>query len=164
MFHLDCEKATINSLLTNFPETPVTLCSVHIIRNFMKHLKEYTVGDFYKNPILLKFWRILTGSIFLNLSSPEILESILSYFHEISNDPGLEPNMQTRLKNYINKYLVKYYFSVDAPFNFTLFDYYSNTNSGNYNFSTNSLESLNRRLKEICGAGQLPLKKSFVKL
>ena len=35
---------------------------------------------------------------------------------------------------------------------------------GNYNFSTNSLESLNRRLKEACGAGQLPLKKSYVRL
>ena len=36
-------------------------------------------------------------------------------------------------------------------------NYYENTNVGNYNFSTNSLESLNRRLKEACGAGQLPL-------
>ena len=43
-------------------------------------------------------------------------------------------------------------------------NYYENTNVGNYNFSTNSLESLNRRLKEACGAVQLPLKKSFVKL
>ena len=69
-----------------------------------------------------------------------------------------------QLKKFIDEYLVKYYFDVNAQFNFTLFNYYENTNVGNYNFSTNSLESLNRRLKEACGAGQLPLKKSFVKL
>ena len=46
MFHLDCEQATITALLNNFPETPVTLCSVHIIRNLMKQLKTYTTGDF----------------------------------------------------------------------------------------------------------------------
>ena len=39
MFHLDCEQATITALLNNFPETPVTLCSVDIIRNLMKQLK-----------------------------------------------------------------------------------------------------------------------------
>jgi hypothetical protein len=44
------------------------------------------------------------------------------------------------------------------------FNYYLNTNSGNYNFSTNSLESINQRLKEHCGAGQLPLRKVYVKL
>ena len=90
MFHLDCEQATITSLLNNFPETPVTLCSVHLLRNFMKHLKSFTTGDFYKNPVLLKFWRILTGCIFLNLTCPEILEEIMRYFkHEILNDNQL---------------------------------------------------------------------------
>ena len=49
MFHIDCEFAAIKSLIEIFPETPVTLCSVHILRNLMKHLKEYTSGDFYKN-------------------------------------------------------------------------------------------------------------------
>ena len=56
MFHLDCEQATISSLLHNFPETPVTLCSVHIIRNLMKQLKTYTTGDFYKSVYSLSNW------------------------------------------------------------------------------------------------------------
>ena len=76
----------------------------------------------------------------------------------------LEPNFRVGLSNFIEKYLVKYYFRSDALYNFTLFNYYENSSAGNYNFSTNSLESVNRRLKEACGAGQLPLKKSFVKL
>ena len=83
---------------------------------------------------------------------------------EILTDETLENSLKIQLKKYIDEYLVKYYFDVNAQFNFTLFNYYENTNVGNYNFSTNSLESLNRRLKEACGAGQLPLKKSFVKL
>ena len=79
MFHIDCEFAAIKSLIKIFPETPVTLCSVHILRNLMKHLKEYTSGDFYKNPTLLKFWRIIPGSFFFNLDNPPILSEILKY-------------------------------------------------------------------------------------
>ena len=88
MFHLDCEQATITSLLINFPETPVTLCSVHIIRNLMKQLKTY----YY-------FWRILTGSLFLNLDCPEILNEILRFFRfEILNDETLENSLKIRLE------------------------------------------------------------------
>ena len=89
--------------------------------------------------------------------------SILTYFRQDIMDE-LEPNFRVGLSNFIEKYLVKYYFRSDALYNFTLFNYYENSSAGNYNFSTNSLESVNRRLKEACGAGQLPLKKSFVKL
>ena len=108
MFHLDCEQATITSLLINFPETPVTLCSVHIIRNLMKQLKTYTTGDFYKNPILLNFWRILTGSLFLNLDCPEILNEILRFFRfEILNAETLENSLKIQLEKYIKEYLIK---------------------------------------------------------
>ena len=118
MFHLDCEQATITALLNNFPETPVTLCSVHIIRNLMKQLKTYTTGDFYKNPILLNFWRVLTGSLFLNLNCPEILSEILRFFRfEILTDETLENSLKIQLKKYIDEYLVKYYFDVNAQFN-----------------------------------------------
>ena len=107
----------------------------------------------------------MTGSLFLNLNCPEILSEILRFFRfEILTDETLENSLKTQLEKYIDEYLIKYYFDQNAQFNFTLFNYYENTNVGNYNFSTNSLESLNRRLKEACGAGQLPFKKSFVKL
>ena len=108
MFHLDCDQATITSLLINFPETPVTLCSVHIIRNLMKQLKTYTTGDFYKNPILLNFWRILTGSLFLNLDCSEILNEILRFFRfEILNAETLENSLKIQLEKYIKEYLIK---------------------------------------------------------
>ena len=80
MFHLDCEIATILSIQHNFPESPITLCSVHILRNMLKKLKEYTFGNFFMNKTLLKFWKTLSGSFFFNLSNPEILNNILSYF------------------------------------------------------------------------------------
>ena len=76
----------------------------------------------------------------------------------------LGANFHVGLSNFIEKYLVKYYFHLDALYNFTLLNYYDNSSAGNYNFSTNSLESVNCWLKEACGAGQLPLKKSFIKL
>jgi hypothetical protein len=52
MFHLDCEIATILSIQNNFPESPITLCSVNILRNMMKKLKEYTFGNFLINKTL----------------------------------------------------------------------------------------------------------------
>ena len=91
------------------------------------------------------------------------MNNILSYFRtDILAE--LDENLRENLSNFIEKYLVKYYFNPTAQFNFTLYDYYGISSNGNYNFSTNSLESVNRRLKEACGAGQLPLKKSYVKL
>ena len=130
----------------------------------MLHLKKYTSGDFYKNPTLLKFWRIISGSLFFNLDNPPILSEILRYLkNDLINDLTCD-NLKQSVINFINNYLIKYYFSDSAQFNFTFFNYYLNTDSGNYNFSTNSLESINRRLKEHCGAGQLPLRKVYVKL
>ena len=57
MFHLDFEIATILSIQHNFPESPITLCSVHILRNMMKKLKEYTFGNFFMNKTLSEFWK-----------------------------------------------------------------------------------------------------------
>jgi hypothetical protein len=57
----------------------------------MKQLKTYTTSDFYKNPILLNFWRVLTGSLFLNLNCREILSEILRFFRfDILTDETLE--------------------------------------------------------------------------
>ena len=96
---------------------------------------------------------------FLNLFNPEILDNILSHFRtDILAE--LDKNLRENLSNFIEKYLVKYYFNPTAQFNFTLYDYYGISSNGNYNFLTNSLESVNRRLKEAFSAGQLPLKKS----
>ena len=36
MFHLNCEIATILSIQNYFSESPITLCSGHILRNMMK--------------------------------------------------------------------------------------------------------------------------------
>ena len=124
MFHLDCELATITFLKNYFSDSTITLCSVHILRNMMKHLKEHTVGNFYENKTLLKFWKTLSGSFFLNLSNPEILSSILTYFRQDIMDE-LEPNFRVGLSNFIEKYLVKYCFRSDAFFTVNLNLYFN---------------------------------------
>ena len=111
-------------------------------------------GQFFFN----KSKRRPMWSFLLNLSDPEILNNILSY-SRTNILAELDENLRENLSNFIEKYLVKYYFNPTAQFNFTLYDYYGISSNGNYNFSTNSLKSVNRRLKEACGAGQLPLKK-----
>ena len=66
----------------------------------LKKLKEYTFGNFFMNKTLLKFWKTLSGSFFLNLSNPEILNNILSYFRtDILAE--LDENLRENLSNFI---------------------------------------------------------------
>ena len=73
MFHIDCKISDINCLIDVFQETHVTLCSVHLLCHWMNHLKEFTIADYYKNPTLIKLWRILSGYFFKILKTPNFV-------------------------------------------------------------------------------------------
>ena len=69
---------------------------------------EIIQGVRLENPILLNFWRVLTGSLFLNLNCPEILSEILRFFRfEILTDETLENSLKIQLKKYIDVYKTK---------------------------------------------------------
>ena len=55
-----------------FPRTNIFLCSVHILRAIQKNFKSKVSGIFYQNPDLLYIWRVLSGSLFLNLCDENI--------------------------------------------------------------------------------------------
>ena len=62
--HVDCEKAVINAFEEKFPNSSIILCSVHIIRNILKNFRQKVDATFYKDPVLLNLWRIITGALY----------------------------------------------------------------------------------------------------
>ena len=75
----DCEHAFILAVNHVFPETQVVLCSIHIIRALMRNMKSKVDTNYFKNPVLVVAWRVITGCIFLDLQDPEIFEKIDTY-------------------------------------------------------------------------------------
>ena len=78
-FHSDAELAFTQAVSECFPKSSMYLCSVHILRCFMKKFKSKVDTTFFKNPGLVKIWRILSGSIFLPLGQTEILNVLKLY-------------------------------------------------------------------------------------
>ena len=85
VIHMDCEVACLKAVKDVFPKTSILLCSVHIIRTFLKNFRKKVDPIFYKDPTLLEIWRVLTGCIFLNLSDENFLEKIREFLVEKKN-------------------------------------------------------------------------------
>ena len=112
-------------------------------------------GDFYSNPQLLYIWKVLCGSIFLNLKSVEIKAELRLFFSNEKNK--LEENLQNLFQNFVD-YLNKYFLNQNAIFSPENFDFFDAIVMQGYcTTSTNCLESINKQLKSSAGAGLLTL-------
>ena len=136
-----------------FPRTNIFLCSVHILRAIQKNFKSKVSGIFYQNPDLLYIWRVLSGSLFLNLCDENILNEIITFLNGC--DFLIDDIYRAGFLEF-KHYLIKYYLSPGSPFNPGNFDYYNSILMEGYmTTSTNCLESLNRQLKDLSGSGYL---------
>ena len=108
--HTDCEAAILQCIKQMFPETSCILCSFHLARNFMEQLKKKVSGSFFENSSLLRVFRILIGSIYLNLKIPEIRFKIITYLKSIS-DRLCDKNLASKLQVYLT-YIEKMYICV----------------------------------------------------
>ena len=59
-WHSDAELAFTNAISISFPESSIFLCSVHILRNFMKQFKSKVDSNFFRNSNLLRIWRVFS--------------------------------------------------------------------------------------------------------
>ena len=156
--HSDAEYAFLSAVQTCFPECHIFLCSVHILRAVQKQLKSKVSGNFFEDETLTYIWRVISGSIFLNLCDDQILKEIVDFLY--GSVFMIPEQYKTGYLNFVN-YLVKFYFSESSPFNPGNFNYYNSIISEGYmTSSTNCLESLNRRLKEKSGQGFLSFNKA----
>ena len=114
-------KAFTKAVSECFPKSSMYLCSVHILRCFMKNFKGKVDTTFFKNPGLVKIWRILSGSIFLPLGQTEILNVLKLY---LKNESKTFPkNLARKFRKFL-KYLNKFYFSDNAPFSPGFYPYF----------------------------------------
>ena len=80
----DCELAMIRAVEIVFPNTQILLCTVHIIRNLMRHLRDVD-QKWWKNR-LLRAMSVIKGCLFLHLSNKYIFAEIDSFL-KIINAP-----------------------------------------------------------------------------
>jgi len=76
-----------------------------------------------------------------------------------------EKILQKKISDFVAGYLIKHYFSETAQFNSKYWSYYSDLNlTCEFNTTTNAAESINKRLKVLCGSGFLPFKSAWQKI
>ena len=159
----DAEPSFINAVKSQFPETEISLCSVHIMRCIMGHLKKKVTANWYSNPVLIKAWRVISGCLFLNLRTPEVFSAIETFLKITIHNELLEsyPDLAPRFAHFL-EYLYSTYFGEQARFGLQLFQYYSNmTEHDDFNTTTNPIESINSQLKRACHQGHISWRKSL---
>ena len=153
-FHCDAEIAFILAAQFVFPDCQIMLCSVHLIRTFQKNYVKKVSGDFHAHPILLYVWKVLCGSIFIDLKNVEIISELRIFF--LNQKEKLDENLKNSFQVFLD-YLDKFFRS-DAIFNPSLFDFFDAIVMRGYcTTSTNCLETINKQLKSAAGAGLLTL-------
>ena len=109
---------------------------------------------FFNDPILLEIWRVLSGSIFLDLTDPKILSELQLFLAGAKN--FVPDSKKPGYRIWLN-YLDQFFFNENAPFSPRFFKYYDSIIfNGNYNTTTNSLERINRALKDMAAGGNMP--------
>ena len=107
----------------------------------MKHLKQKVSHKWYKNPTLVQAWRVISGSLFLNLNDQEIFNEIDTYL-KVTIPEGLSADLEPKFDHFL-EYLHSTYFSPTAKFNFGYYQYYSNmVENDDYSTTTNPIESI----------------------
>ena len=101
-------------------------------------------------------WTILRGIFFLPITSVPL---ITNYFLNTVARQIKPTVLQQKFRAFVTDYLVKKYFSASDPFNPTYWSYFYDINLlSEFNTTRNTSETINKRLKVLCGTGFLPLK------
>ena len=143
----DAEAAIFKPIKEIYPQTTLKLCKVHILRNWRKKLIEcFGQVQFLTDQNLVNFWLLLRGIFFI----PAIfLDKILDFFID-----EFRPKLPKRKFDDFFKYLKKNYFTSTAKYPASMWSYYNQVSDfSDTETSTNSIERINRQLKEKCPNG-----------
>ena len=162
-FHLDCEMACIKAIKHCYTEPTIRLCIFHILKNWRKKFEE-CVGktNFSGNKHFQNCWTILRGIFFMPITA---IPLIANYFLNTVTPALKNKILEQKFSNFVKKYLMKNYFSNSALFNPNFWSYYYDINIlAKFDTTTNTSETINKRLKVLTGTGFLPFKRACQKL
>ena len=145
----DAESAIFRPINEIFPHTNLKLCKVHLLRNWRKKMIEcFGQVKFLTDQNLVNFWLLLRGIFFI----PSIfLDKILDFFIE-----NFRPKLPKRKFDEFLKYLKKNYCTSDSKYPPSMWSFYSQISDfSDMETSTNSIERINRQLKEKCPNGMI---------
>ena len=128
------------------------------MRNFKKNIIKYIGKKEFDNLIPLKnVFQFLQGIFFLPF---EISIDHWLHFLKIIVPPELPTSVRAPYINFVDNYLIRKFLSINARYPPHLWNYYK---YGCINTTTNAAETINKKLKTLCGAGFLPYSASCVK-
>ena len=88
----------------------------------------------------------------MNLKNSKIRDKIISYMYEEAEK--MDKKLKEKIIEFLEHYLLLYYFNPSATFSYHLFNYFDQiTMYNNHQSSTNSIESINKKLKKKAGTG-----------
>ena len=152
-FRLDCEQAVIRSIKEVYgPGSKIRLCTVHVMRNWRKHFIEAIGKVLFNTQLFQNVWDILRGSFFLPFDALEIITNYL----KTKILPQVPAGSKVKFQKFLDKYMTKYYFGVNAIYPNAYWSYFSDIDDfSEFNMSTNSAEVINRKLKNLAGNGKI---------
>ena len=141
-----------------FPDPNIELCTIHIVRSFFKKITELFGKVFFNQSKILKdLWKILQGIFYVE--SDFLINLITHMRFELL--PILPPVQQLNFESFLN-YLCKNYFNADALFTPKYWNYFDQIKTTRIiDLTTNPLDRINRKLKDICSTGHISFHKCY---
>ena len=160
-FKLDCEMSAIKAIRKCFPISSIKLCSVHIKRRWSQNFESFVGRGEIKKPLYSEIWKILLGSFLVPRTYlPQIIES----FRRIPAN-RFPRGTKENFSRFLDYLWTTYFDPENARFKSELWNYYCPTNSVTiYDMSTNSLETINLKLKNKCSSGHMSAYNVFTTL
>ena len=154
-FILDNEAAVYKNLQELYPQTPIGLCRVHLLRSCLKKaISLFSKPIFENNSELQKLWQILKGIFYI----PPVSFPVLINYLKTTIRPNL-PNLKLKFDEFF-VYLEKNYLRVDSKFKPSIWSNFNSVHDlQDPENTSNSIESLNKRLGAMCPNGKISFRK-----
>ena len=149
---MDCESAIISSIKKSFGKNQkIRLCTIHIQRSWWKKFNSLIGKKRYiKHVILRKIWHIINGLFYLPINC---IAPVFEYCQLQKN--LLSKPTQKKVDEFLY-YLLKNYFSANSFYHVSYWSYYSDISElSEFNISSNTAESVNKKLKVFCIKGTI---------
>ena len=141
--------------MKNFKGVTIIACHFHLLKSWRDQLSKKFNSKWFQDPKLVELFRVLCGMSYLPFE--DIREYFCTYVENLRNEI-------TASKSCFNTYIVyllNNYIGPNPRFDTVHYDYYSEILTEPFhNITSNSIESLNRKIKDSFPSGNLTWKRT----